>query len=160
MDTGSDPNYVVLHEQSRRQTVLLVRTKDESHLSAPISFESIKADCLPHNRIDVAGSNIDSVRVSLAVAVEFIAELQRREEAAFPHRSGIDGHICPAGVKGGALGHCLSADSWANELIQEAEVKGYDNVCLTWGSIRRLKARRRGETFNELTPHHFDRRWK
>ena len=162
-DTGSDPKFVVLHEQSQRQSVLMVRTGEESHLSAPIDFESIGADRLPLDKTNVAGRCIDCVRVSLATAVKFIANLQRREEAAFPNCRGyaaIDGLLCPAGVKGGAPEHYLSADSWADRLVQEAEEKGYDNVFETWESVRRVKARKRGESFSELTPYHFDSRWR
>ncbi len=102
LDTGSDSNSVILHEQSQRQSVLMVRTGDESHLSAPISFESIKADCLPLASTNFSGSDIDLVRVSLATTVQFIANLQRREEAAFPNSrdlSAIEGYLCPEGVK-------------------------------------------------------------
>ncbi len=159
LDTVSDPDFVILHEQSQRQTVLMIRTGEESHLSAPISFESIKADCLALARTDVAGNNIDSVRVSLAIAVEFIANLQRREEAAFPNsrdRSAIDRGLCPAGEKQGVPDQCPSADSWANEVMQKAEEKEYDNVFLAWDAIRRVKASKRRESVGKLTPYHFN----
>ncbi len=162
LDTGSDPNSVILHEQSQRQSVLMVRTGDESHLSAPIGFESIKADCLPLARTDVSGSGIDLVRVSLAIAADFIANLQWREEAAFPNSidpSAIEGYLCLEGLKGGASDHCLSADTWANHFIQEAQEKGYDNVYQTREAVRQVKARKRGESLYELTPYHFDSRW-
>ena len=162
LDTGPDPGSVVLREQSQRQSVLIIRTGKESHLSAPISFDSIKTESLPLNRIEVGSNGIEAVRVSLATAVDFVAKLQRREEAAFPSsgdRLVIDGHLNPIGVRG-ALGHPLSADTWADQLIEEAEAKGYDNVHETWSAIRRLKARKRGEVFDELTPYHFDARWR
>jgi hypothetical protein len=103
------------------------------------------------------------VRVSLATAVEFIANLQRREEAAFPNsrdRSAIEGYLCPEGVRGEAPDHRLGADSWASHFIQEAKEKGYDNVYQTWKAVRQVKARKRGEGFYEFTPYHFDSRWK
>ena len=163
LDTGPNPGQVVLQEQSRRKSVLMVRTGDESHLSAPIDFQSIKAECLPLNKADVTDENLDFVRVSLATAVDFVAKLQWREDAAFSDSRGslaVDGSLCPTGVRGGAPKHHLSATTWASELIQEAEIKGYDNVCDTWSAIRRLQARDRGGTSLDLTPYHFDGRWK
>lgn len=67
----------------------MVRTGDESGLSAPISFEglgSVNAESIPETN-DLCHSstdNNDAVRVTVTTVVEFIANLQRREENAFP----------------------------------------------------------------------------
>ena len=132
---------------------------DEPHLSASINFESIGKDCLDLEKADAAGSGSDCVRVSPVTAVEFVADLQRREEVAFPDlrdRSAIDGYLCPAGARGGSPDHIFSADTWADQLMQEAEANGYDNVHNTWLSVRRVQATKRAESFHELKPYHFD----
>jgi hypothetical protein len=56
---------VSLDEYSQAQSVLMVRTGDESHLSATISFEQIKAQTLPLRRDDWILEGIEVVRVSL-----------------------------------------------------------------------------------------------
>ena len=63
--------FLHLDEFLEAQSVLLVRTGDESGLSGPISFKGLS---------DRASDKID-VRVSLGTAVKFIVSLEKREEA-------------------------------------------------------------------------------
>lgn len=89
VDPGPERDFttlVNLDEHSKKQTVLLVRTGDDSHLSAPINFEALRANglCLPLARTDVPAASDDVVRVSLANAVKFVADLQQREDTTFP----------------------------------------------------------------------------
>ncbi|KAI9849466.1 MAG: hypothetical protein M1837_004086 [Sclerophora amabilis] len=162
MDTDGS---VSLDEMSQRQSVLMVLTGEESYLSAPISFESIRGESLPLAKSDLdTEENTCAVRVSLATAVRFIADLERREEAAFPNMrdlSLIDKHICPsiddarhAGVS------ILSADAYAEGLMQMAEEKGIDNTWETRESVRRVKAAKRGEVYAEHIPYRFNDYWK
>jgi hypothetical protein len=66
------------------QNVILVRTgyANESRLSAPTSFESLKNDALPLVGDEDMGT-IDAIRVPLQLGVEFVAKLMMREEEAF-----------------------------------------------------------------------------
>jgi hypothetical protein len=76
---------LVLDAFSQIRSVLIVRTGEESGLSAPISFEGLKlipAHSSLITRPGIIKDKTDAVRVSLAVAVKFIASLQRREEEA------------------------------------------------------------------------------
>ncbi len=72
-------------EYSQKQSVLVVRTNEESTLSAPIDFAQIKSLSLPLARDDILACGVEAVRVSLKTAIEYIASLQRREDAAFPN---------------------------------------------------------------------------
>jgi hypothetical protein len=69
-----------------RYRVLLVRTGDEAHLSASISFQSLfdTHRALPMGRDDY-GSWEYAVRLRLDHALEFIEDLIRKEEEALPH---------------------------------------------------------------------------
>ena len=118
-----------------RQTILMVSTGDDSGLSAPISFESIKAQTVPLARSDVPSiSSINMVRVPTTTAVQFVADLERREEAAFPdsrHHSAMDSSLSPR-KDGDAETFAFSADMWVDKIMQEAEEKGIDGVFETW----------------------------
>ena len=162
-DIDKDVDGFALYDKvSHKQNVIMVRTGDESCLSAPISFESISAQCLPLDRSDITvGGNIDAVRVSVATAVRFIADLQRREEAAFPNsggRSVLDTSLCPSTRELGYVTLC--ADAWADKLIQKAEEEGFDKIYETRAAVRRVKAAKRGEVVDELTPDPFNNKWK
>jgi hypothetical protein len=78
--------YIYLSEQSKRQTVLLVSTGENSHLYDPVDFEILKKEgaCLPLDRGDNLPTGMDMVRVFLSVAVRFVADLGLREDKALP----------------------------------------------------------------------------
>ena len=141
--------FLNLEEPSKNQTVLLVRTGDESHLSAPINFEALRANglCLPLARTDVPAASGDVVRVSLANTVKFVANLQQREDTTSPQpRAPLETE--------------RKAEEWADELLKEADDKGIDNVSTTWSAVRRVKATRMEETFEEEEPYPFNRYWR
>ncbi|KAK3167281.1 hypothetical protein OEA41_010408 [Lepraria neglecta] len=154
---------ISVDKASLRQTILMVSTGDDSGLSAPISFESIKAQTLPLARSDVPSiSSINMVRVPLTTAVQFVADLERREEAAFPdsrHHSAMDSSLSPR-KDGDTETFAFGADMWVDKIMQEAEEKGIDGVFETWESVRRVEARKRGEKFGEFGPYHFHAKWK
>jgi hypothetical protein len=168
MDREVDPDFIIengrwfieLEKHSRRQTVIMARTGDESNLSGPISFDDLRANgnCLPLARADIPepGADVDAVRVTLATAVKFVADLEQREEVAFPYlrvRSKTDS--CSGG-----------AEEYAEETLKAAEEKGIDNVYSTWHTVRCIRATRRGDVSmewlrpDEWVPDPFDRRWR
>jgi hypothetical protein len=168
MDRYVDPDvieengrwFIELDKHSRRQTVIMVRTGDESNLSGPISFDDLRANgtCLPLARTDIPEPDIDvdAVRVSLATAVKFVADLEQREEVAFPClRVGSETDDCSGG-----------AEEYAEETLKAAEEKGIDNVHATWRTVRSIKATRRGDVSIEwLRPDEwvkdpFNRSWR
>lgn len=151
-----------LDDEMERQSVLLVLTGDDFGLSTPITFESLRAQSLPLARTDYNSSSdgTDAIRVSLALAVRFIAALERREEATFRESKSntIDGSLCPTAVFNGPV--IRSADEWANEIIKQAAEKGKENVYETRNAFRRIQAVQRGEEDryeSELPP--FNARW-
>lgn len=129
------------------QNVLLVLTGDDSNISAPINFESIRAQSLLLARNDIpANPEIDAVRVSFATAVRFIADLQRREEMASPNLSDysvIDQSISPSTQNFG--GGNLNAHEYAGMVMQRVEESGINNVWEAYHAVVRVKAAQRGE---------------
>lgn len=145
--------YIRLGRESHRRSLRLVRTGDESHLSAPISFEKIRAEPLPLDRSDItANDGIDAIRVSLATAVKFIADLQKREKAAFPIERDpllVDDSLCPSPT-GQPRHKAFSADAYADNIMQQAEKKGIDKVSATWTAVRRIKAAELGVEISDM----------
>ena len=75
----------MLGDEIHRQNALIVLTGDDSGLSAPVTFESIRAHSLPIGRKDAASYGDGQViRLSLLTAIRFIIDLEQREEAASP----------------------------------------------------------------------------
>jgi hypothetical protein len=67
------------------RSILLVRTGEESELSAPISFESLEPITATTTRpcpISSKASNFNSIRVSQGAVAKFMLDLQHRENAA------------------------------------------------------------------------------
>jgi len=79
------PTIIYLEEHSKKQTVLLVRTGDDSHLTARVNFKALRKGglCLPLERTDILATSEDVVRVSLTTAVKFITDLQQMEHTTF-----------------------------------------------------------------------------
>src|SRR5438552_1028776 len=87
-------------------------------------------------------NNIDVVRVFFAVAVEFITNLEQGEERPpFPNlrkSTAIDKYLCMS--TDGFSDVALSADVWADDIMQMAEEKGIDDTLGTWQAVRHVKA--------------------
>ncbi|KAK0637380.1 hypothetical protein B0T17DRAFT_613979 [Bombardia bombarda] len=121
--------------------VVLVRTGDDHHLSAPVSFQPLfdSGRTLPLERDDdCRGEN--AVRVRLDHALEFVEYLVRREEEALPHlREAAE-----------ALEHELDqvCEQWVERVLHHAAEVGLDNIGYTWQAIRRARARLNGEAFD------------
>lgn len=154
-----------LRKEAQLQTVLIARTGAEEGLSAPISFESLRSHSLPLQRIDANMQDVDVIRVSLAVAVQFIADLELREELAFPKSENAlfeDDSLDPAKPRGfeGNEQVCRNPEAWADANIIAAEKHGYDNNYKTRDSICRLQASLIGEDFSELEHFPPENSWK
>lgn len=127
----------------------MILTGDEIGLSAPISFEGVRSQSLPLLKADIADP-VDIIRVSLRTAVRFIADLERREENAFPdlRPSATDRSIGP-GTGNMSFG-LISAEEWADEIMQRAEEEGAKNVCAMKSTARMMRAEQEGN--GHLTP--------
>ena len=87
-------------------------------------------------------------------AVNFIADLLRREETAFPDLvpSSIERGLCP----GCSFPHGSSPDDeFADMTLQIAAQNGVSNVVEAQSALERIQARERGETHLELVPDFF-----
>jgi hypothetical protein len=136
-----------------KQNVLLVLTGDDRGLSAPIDLGNVRAQESPLSRTDINGG-IEAIRVPLVTAVNFIADLLRREETAFPDLvpSSIERGLCP----GCSFPHGSSPDDeFADMTLQIAAQNGVSNVVEAQSALERIQARERGETHLELVPDFF-----
>ena len=114
---------VFLDEEAQRQTVLMVLTGDGTGLSAPISFESVRPQSHPLLKAEI-GDDVDVIRVSLRTAVTYIADLQRREEEAFPD-------LRPS---------ASNASGWVDKIMHKAEEEGIGNVFEIQCAMKEMKA--------------------
>ena len=149
------PQPISLDEEVQRQTVLMILTGEETGLSAPTNFESIRSQSLPLLRSEVADHNI--IRVSLRTAIRFIADVQRREEQAFPYLgpSATDRSISPR-TDNISFG-LISASEWVDEIMQKAEEEGAKNVPQIQSAMEMMKAEQEGNChltleFNTFSP--------
>lgn len=127
-----------------RCSVLLVRTGDEDHLSAPIDFSTLTdaAFTLPLARneptlVDSVGMP-QVVRVRLRTAVRFIMDLEKREINA-SWRLTARKNILDADM-------LREAESWAEDAIAHAESNGgIDSNLDTWEAVRLAQAHLNGD---------------
>ena len=142
---------LLLDVELQRQNVLMVRTGDESGLSEPISFESVRHAALPLARPNLnPHDGIEAIRVTLATAVRFVVDLQRREELAFPESafsSAIDPALCPIAQHSKMLpASSPNVDEWVDKLMEIADDEGVDNVREVQTAVSTIKAIHRGES--------------
>ncbi|KAL8704952.1 MAG: hypothetical protein Q9201_001898 [Fulgogasparrea decipioides] len=156
---------ISLHKVAQKQTVLIARTGVEEDLSAPISFESLRAQSLPVGTPNTIPPDVDVVRIPLAVAVQFVVDLEKRESLAYPktrtetsHDSYLD-PLPPKGCKGNREVR-KSPELWVDATLAAAEKYGYDNVPQTWESIRRVQAKLHGEDFCKLEHLPYGNQWR
>lgn len=154
-----DPDYFILDEELQRQDALIVLTGDDSRLSAPVTFDSIRAQSLPIERRDatIYGDG-QVIRVPLSTAVRFIIELEKREEAAFPSPYIATERSLGPHTDNISMG-TITATDWADEVLQRIDDKGLADVFEARSAMQKLQARERGEC-HEVEFEHFSPRWK
>lgn len=157
-DDESD-DYLYLDEAIDAFNVAMVLTGEDATLSESISFESIKDHALPLARPDADGC-FDAIRVPMAVAVQFMAGLLRKEEAFFPELkpNAIDRHLNPGDYVGDVP--APNAEEWIDGVLQAADEKGIDKVYSVWDIVQRIRAADRGEEYTPLIQDWFYGRWK
>ena len=156
---------VYLDHEVQRQNVVMIRTGNETGLSEPISFESIRQLALPLARPDVETcTDIDAIRVPLATAIQFIVNLQRREEAAFPESApstAVDQSICPLIHRTECRPATITnVDDWVDRIMEMADEKGIDNVWHARDAMSNIQAAQRGERIDQSCPYDFCGRWR
>lgn len=127
-----------------RCSVLLVRTGDEDHLSAPIDLWMLTAAglTLPLARSEAALIDPEGVRqvvrVRLRTAVRFVMDLERREINASPRLTARKNVLDADTLR--------EAESWAEDAIAHAESHGsIDRDPDTWGTVRMARAHLDGD---------------
>ncbi|KAI1323560.1 hypothetical protein F5Y16DRAFT_403353 [Xylariaceae sp. FL0255] len=145
----SDPYKWATNEQWEKEldwkipqfSVLLCRTGDDTHLSSPVSFQSLydsgKASLV--QRLDCDG-DVDVVRIRLDTAVQFILDLIHRECEAISEVG-----LSAEKEKGEHLEAC---DKWVDLVMAHAAIVGIDNNGFTWEAVRRANAALNGEAFH------------
>ncbi|KAL9631716.1 MAG: hypothetical protein Q9204_004107 [Flavoplaca sp. TL-2023a] len=146
-DFVEEPRFrIFLDKEARRQQVLLVLTGDDHELSAPISFDSIRSESLPiaQETSRTVGKPYDMIRVPLIVAIQFILDLQQRENAAA-------GSANPASEIDWANTYDREAAEYADSVLQsfahdtDAEQKGKFTMAEMRLAVERIEERERGE---------------
>lgn len=122
-----------LDDVIEKQNVLLVLTGDQRGLSAPVDLDTMKAQVTgqaltPPTTAVTSDSDIDMVRVSMWTAMQFINDLERREESVFPDLGLIATDRSMAPISDKKKAGVVTADDWAEEIMQEASEKGTQNV--------------------------------
>lgn len=125
-------------------SVLLVRTGDEDHLSAPIDFSALVTAGLdlPLGRSEAAlvDSNMRQkvIRVRIRTAVRFIMDLERRERNASPRLTAMK-NVLDADTS-------READEWASAVFAHAEKNGgIDQDEDAWPAVRLARAHLDGD---------------
>ena len=152
-------DYLYLDEAIDAMNVIMVLTGEDASLSEPLTFESVKARALPLARLDADGC-VDAIRVPMAVAVQFTADLLRKEEAFYPESkpNSIDGDLNPGDYIG--VVRAPNAEEWVDGALQAADERGIDKVSSVWDIVQKIRATDRGETCSPLIHDWFNRRWK
>ena len=156
---------IYLDLEVRRQNIVMVRTGKETSLSEPISFDDILDQALPLSRPDLETRNdIDAIRVPLATAVQFIVNLQRREEAAFPDSApstAVDRSLCPSTHPHESdSARITNVDDWVDRIMELADEGGIDKVPDARAAMSAVQEAQRGEDPGWSCPCYFDRRWR
>ena len=151
-------NRVSLDDEVRRQTAVLVLTGYDQDLSSGISFDTIRAESLPLARRDVSATDSANViRVSLKTAVQFVAELQQREERAFSSSRRDSAETTPESQANAVSKTINDADEYVEKtLANPTESSSWSAIQYAFFS---MKAKQRGEWTTESEFSHWSHRW-
>jgi hypothetical protein len=141
MDKPAGMGEYASNEYSRQSndTVLLVRTGKDSHLSSPISFLPLFESGLAFNvnRPDYQDEPEPTVvRVKLKTALQFIGDLLKKEEATQVMQRSIQEQD-----KG--------CQRYVDSMIEYCREFGIDSHEHSWFAFRRVRARLENEAFEE-----------
>ncbi len=138
---------IFFDKEIRQQNVLMVLTRDDNGLTAPINFDTIRSQSILRGG-DVDSSNgSDTIRVPLQTAVRFIADLQRTEETASPNLKCNATDLSIGTPTDNISISTISTHDWVDEMIQKAEAEGYNNIDEAKHAIREVKAKEGEEVF-------------
>lgn len=123
------------HYLFKESTVMLVRTGDEAHLSAPIDLSGLGGVTQPSGN-----DKQQFVNIRLQTAVRFIMDLERREQEHSSRLTAMKRILDEETFR--------DADAWAMKALEAAERHGsIDRNKETWEAVRRARARLENEPF-------------
>ena len=168
VESDVNERFVYLDLEVQRQNVLMVRTGSEIGLSEPISFDSIRELALPLARPDVETcKDIEAIRVPLATAVQFIVDLERREEVAFPESApstAVERALCPLAHHTESYpARITNVDDWVDRVLELADEKGIENVSEAREALLTVQAAQQGkhrEYPPDSIPYYFGGNWR
>ena len=136
--------YVLLDDEVRRQSAVLVLTGYDQDLSSTVNFDTIRGESLPLARRDVSATDSANViRVSLKTAVQFIAELQQRESRAFSSSQRDSAETTLESQNNGVSTVVNNADEYVGKILANPTESS------SWSAIQSafegVKAKQRGE---------------
>ena len=131
-----DADSIALNLGAQIQTVLIVPSGDDGAVSAPIGVDTLRSQALPLTRTDFHEDIYHGsvVKVSLATAVVFILDLQKREEAV----------ILRLAIR--ASDRDKKADRHVDEVLRKRDRKGSKHVSYARFAMRIVEQRARGES--------------
>ena len=158
-DEDDSDEYLYLDKAIDAFNIVMVLTGEDTTLSETISFDSIEGYALPLALPD-ADRCVDAIHVLMAVAVQFMADLLRKEEVSLPglKPNAIDPNLNPGDYI--SLVPTLNAEEWVDEVLQAADERGIDKVRSVWDTVQRIRATDRGEECSPLIQDWFYGSWK
>lgn len=146
---------ISLDDEVQRRTAMLVLTGYNEGLSRALDFDSIRSESLALARPDVSVTdNPNVIRVSLKTAIQFISELQRREEkASSGSRRDSPDKIHEPKIEGVSAAVNKADEYVDNILDNRSHDRGRSTVRYV---LDRIEAKDRGENLHEKE---FDLAW-
>lgn len=150
---------ISLDDEVQRQTAVLILTGYNHDLSGAINFDTIRSETLPLARHDVSVTDsANMIRVSLKTAVQFIAELQQREERAFSSSKRDSTDPTFESKTDGVFAAVNNADEYVEDLIDNASENDSKWFTIKY-ALEVLKAKERGEDLHEAEFDHWNANW-
>ena len=152
-------NTILLDDEVRRQSAVLVLTGHDQDLSSAIDFHTIRAESLPLARRDVSGiDGENTIRVSLKTAVQFIAELQQREKRAFMSSQRGSAETTPeTEIYGVSTTAVNDADEYAEKILANpTESSSWSEIQYAYEGV---KAKQKGDIRMAANFCHWSPRW-
>ena len=148
-----------LDAQMQRQTAVLILTGNDSELSSPINFEALKHCALPLARDDfIFDHEAPMIRVPLKAAVEFIAEMQKREDLATSLTMQDSMTMFSLPKSDGYFTGISNAEEYVDNILDHS-LESEDKRLKIKFALDSIEERERGEIYSQPEYHHWSPRW-
>lgn len=148
-----------LDDEVQRRTAVLVLTGYDQDLSGAVNFDTIRSKSLPLARHDVSATDSANViRVSLKTAVQFIAEMQQREEGAFSSSNRGSADTTIESKTDGVFSAVNNGDEYVEDILDNPSKCSQKRSAIMY-ALDIIKAEERGEDLHEVEFDHWNRNW-